>query len=214
MSGYTGMVTRPYTEEQVEWIRENVQGISYDELTRRFNERFRENRTKKGIRGFCRRKGMLNGMTGYFEKGSEPANKGKKMQYKSEESRKRSQVNTFKPGQLPVGTMKIGDERLMDGYTYVKVNDVLKARAHVNWRPKQHLIYEQNHGPIKEDCIVVFLDNNKQNFDPNNLLMVHKRTLPYFLKYYGYSDDIEINRTNFLLSEVESTAVHMERNRK
>lgn len=202
---------KPYTTEQIKWLEVNVKNTAFIELTRRFNEHFNENRSYKAIKGTCARYRLANGRDMRFAEGRGGWNKGKKMSYKSEESRRRALATAFKKGDMPHNTLQIGDEKQVDGYTYVKVRDDPKVKACKNWRPKHHVVYEQNYGPVGKDCIVVFLDNDRTNFDPDNLMMVHKRTLPYFLHKYGYTDDIEINRTNFLLSEVESTAVYMER---
>lgn len=40
---------RHYTEEEMQFVRDNAEGISVDELTRRFNERFNTNKLKHCI---------------------------------------------------------------------------------------------------------------------------------------------------------------------
>lgn len=42
------------------------------------------------------------------------------------------------------------------------------------WKLKHVLIWEKHNGPVPKDCIIAFLDGNKENFDINNLVCVKK----------------------------------------
>jgi len=105
------------------------------------------------------------GKTYHFKKGAIPYNYGQKM---SNEMYEKCKKTMFKKGSKPINTKKPGDERIdTEGYTYVKIADR-------DWRLKQRLIWEQVHGSIPADSIVIFKDNNLTNFDINNLQVITK----------------------------------------
>jgi hypothetical protein len=100
-----------------------------------------------------------------FKKGNVPYNYGQKMSTILYEKCKKTM---FKKGRKPHNTRQEGDEsKSTDGYTYVKIADN-------DWRLKHRVVYENVNGPIPDDHIVVFKDNNLTNFDINNLLLISK----------------------------------------
>lgn len=63
----------------------------------------------------------------------------------------------------PIGSEKVNGH----GYVIVKVNESNK------WRLKHHLVYEKYYGEkLGERDKVIFLDGNKRNFSPKNLVKV------------------------------------------
>jgi hypothetical protein len=103
---------------------------------------------------------------GQFEKGFTPWNKGLKGVNGESENR-------FKKGHTGYRTRQIGDERIdRDGYVYVKVSE--GGNKHHCWKLKHRLIYAQHHGEITGETIVRFYDNDKQNFNIENLYAVTK----------------------------------------
>jgi hypothetical protein len=108
---------------------------------------------------------LLNsGKKHQFKKGQLPHNKGQKM---SKEMYEKCKKTFFTKGHKPANTKLKGDERIHEGYTYVKIEDR-------DWRLKHRLIYENAFGPIPADSIVIFKDNNFTNFDINNLEVITK----------------------------------------
>ena len=100
-----------------------------------------------------------------FKKGNVPYNYGQKM---STIIYEKCQKTMFKKGQKPHNTRKEGEEsKSTDGYTYVKIADN-------DWRLKHRVVWEKVNGPIPADHIVVFKDNNHDNFDINNLELIPK----------------------------------------
>jgi len=100
-----------------------------------------------------------------FKKGNVPYNYGQKMSTKNYE---KLQKTMFIKGRKPHNTRKEGEEsKSVDGYTYVKIADN-------DWRLKHRVVYENINGPIPNDYIVVFKDNNQLNFDINNLELISK----------------------------------------
>lgn len=104
-----------------------------------------------------------------FKKGSIPKNKGKKLiEYVSAESIERMRATQFKKGKNPHNTKYDGYERISkDGYIEVRVSSgkfVLKHRK----------VWEEHHGEIPKDRIIIFIDNNRQNCSIENLEMISR----------------------------------------
>ena len=53
------MKKQHYTEEQIDWIKDNHEGITRTELTERFNVKFAANRSLRAIISFCSRHDIL-----------------------------------------------------------------------------------------------------------------------------------------------------------
>ena len=74
----------------------------------------------------------------------------------------------------PVGSEMAGS----DGYVLVKVaEDATRPQSKDNWRPKQVVLWEREHGPLPPGHVVMFADHDKGNFDPANLVAVPRRML-------------------------------------
>lgn len=154
-----------YSEEEVEFMRLNCKGRSYQELTNLFNEKFLTSLTLKQIKAAMKNRGFTNGRDARFKPGQVPHNKNKKGIRVSPETE-------FKPGHIPANYMPVGSERInTEGYLDVKVADPNK------WRAKHRIVYEQLHGPVPKGNVIIFADGNKLNLDPNNLLMVTRGEL-------------------------------------
>ncbi len=165
----------PYTEEQIQFLKDNVKGITLKELTERFNKRFNQQRTLSSIRNQKNKYGLKSGIVGgRFEKGQTPFNKGKKWdEFMSEEAQKNSLKTTFKKGNTPPNRREIFEERISkDGYIEMKIQD---GKGNDNWAYKHRYIWEQANGAIPKDHIVIFADGDKTNLEIDNLILISKR---------------------------------------
>lgn len=100
------------------------------------------------------------------KKGSVPFNKGlKQSEYMTKEAIEKTKKTRFKKGQSPKNILKVGTERVTEGgYVEVKVSNPNK------WELKQRLVYtEKNKVKLEKGEIVIFIDGNKRNFNPENL---------------------------------------------
>lgn len=163
-----------YTEEEHAFMREFVPGHSYKEIKEAFEARFGRRTSKSFPKSYIANHKLNTGRTGQFGKGIIPPNKGKKM---PADVYKRLKPTMFKPGRMPQNTDPIGTEKNLDGYVWVKVNDIKNAKKSVNWVQKHRLVYEASHGPIPKNHAVIFLDGDTRNFDPDNLQAVSRGTL-------------------------------------
>lgn len=100
---------------------------------------------------------------GQWAKGSVPWNKGLKGYCPGGEEFR------FKKGHVPWHTREIYSERLdKDGYVLIKLDDRKK------WKRKHIWIREKEHGEVPEGYIIIFRDNNKYNFDIDNLKCISR----------------------------------------
>lgn len=140
-------------------------------------------------------KGSTIGEATRFAKQMPGWNKGlKQSDYMSPEMIERTAKTRFKKGQDPHNTVPIGHERITkDGYVEVKVRHLKDGEdsKNKNFELKQRFIYEENFGPIPEGMIVEFLDGDKLNFEPSNLVL---RTLKENMLRNSYSDNGIVKR--------------------
>lgn len=154
---------RSYTQEQAEFIKLGYQKWSLEDLTSQFNRHFGTDKTESQIRCFTRNHGIKSGRTGHFEKGQVSWNTGTKGIMKPNSG-------TFKKGHRPVNHRPVGSERVnVEGYIEIKT-----AEPNV-WDLKQRVVYEREHGPIPDGYNVRFLDGDRLNCEPGNLILVDNR---------------------------------------
>lgn len=181
-----------YSNKQIEFIKNNVDGITLKDLTSRFNKKFNTNITE-GIMSNLKTKYQLrSGITGgQFNKGHIPFNKGTKGIMKANKT-------SFKKGNIPTNRKPIGYERVnVDGYTEVKVKqpNVFKL--------KHRIIYESKYGNIPAGYKVIFADRDKSNFDINNLILVsNSQELIMNKNNLIKKGNIEFTKTGKIIAEV------------
>lgn len=137
-----------YTEEQSQFIKDNVKGVNYSELTEMFNEKFGTNKTRSHIKGYCFRHKLSNGMTNEstrFAKGH---------------------IRYCSPGN-PIGSEVISH----NGQLLIKVRDDGRYYRK-NWKAKKVVVWEQYYGEKPKDTMVLSLDGNEMNFDISNLMLI------------------------------------------
>lgn len=130
-----------YTEEQVEWLRQNVSKYDSKDLAHEFNKTFQANVDCVSVRNQCQKKGIKLGYS---------TDKG----YRNHRN-------------APIGTEYISSR----GVVYVKVSVERRDKKHqmLNWKRKSHLVWEQHHGEIPEGHVIVHLDGDPTNCDISNL---------------------------------------------
>lgn len=185
-----------FPEEIDKFIRENATGMYNKDLTELVNKTFGTNYTKNQIDCYKTNHHISSGLTGHFEKGHIPQNKGKKM---SEEQYKKCAATMFKKGNIPHNYRPIGSERIgKDGYMQVKVAD-----PHT-WKQKHVMIYEEHYGPIPEGNKVIFLDRNIRNFDIENLACVTSAELARLNQNHRISTFPEVTKAGLTLERYKN----------
>lgn len=208
---------RKYGQEHVDWLRENIQGTRFKDLTRVFNKHFDFNIGVAAMISLCDRFGLHNGIDSRFNpdmvnagvpyrfpKGHVPANKGKKgVSYPGTEA------TQFKKGNTPQTWKPVGTETVRaDGYTWVKVAEPNK------WREKHKIIWEAAYGPAPKSHAVIFADGDKQNIVLENLILVSRAQLVRLNQNDLIARDAELTKTGILVADIISKTAQRRRGSK
>ena len=194
-----------YSDEEHQFIIDNVEGITLKELTKRFNEKFNLNVTENAIANRKNILGLRSGIVGgQFQKGHIPANKGKKG-YMTPEQYEKCKATMFKKGNIPANHRPIGSERIdkRDGSILVKVKD---GQLQKNWMSKGRYIYEQAHGKIPAGHKVIFADGDHSNFDLDNLILVSNAEELIMNQRKLISKEAEFTKTGAVIAKVLNKA--------
>ena len=176
-----------WTKFELDYLRLISWNRSHKDIARMFNDHFKLDISCTAIVGAMKRNNIQTGRTGYFRKGNIPHNKGKKM---SPEVYEKAKATMFKKGNIPPNYRPVGSERTtVDGYREIKVSDPNK------WELKHRYIYEQHFGKIPKEDIVIFLDNDKTNFDINNLKCISRKEHLYMNENKFRFEDRDITYT-------------------
>lgn len=183
------MAHHRYTEEQQVFIKEHVQGRTTEELTDLVNERFGINLSTGQIRAYKKNNKLLSGVDAKFKKGRTSHNKGKLGGgWKPTE---------FKKGHRPYNYMPVGSERVNgDGYVDIKIADPNK------WRAKHLIVWEAAHGPVPKGHVVLFGDQDRHNFDLDNLILISKQQLMRLNRKKLIQRDADLTRSAILVTDL------------
>jgi hypothetical protein len=174
---------RWYTEDEIQFVKRNIRGHSYIEMTKLFNEQFGLRITLKQMETLLYKHKLRNGI-GSFRPGHVPFNKGKTHSVRQ---------GNYRP---------VGSERIDNGYITTKVSDK-KNRGNRNWKHKHTAIWEQLHGKIPRSHIVIFADGNNRNFALENLLLVSRRELIVMNRLGLISADGDLTKTGKAVADIK-----------
>ena len=186
----SGKTRRRYTGEEIDFLRKNTPGRHYREIVEMFNRKFEYQIDTKKLRETLKNHKISTGLTGRFEKGITPHNKGKKFPGTGNKT-------TFRKGATPHNKMKVGEDAITtDGYVKTKI-----AEPDV-WEYKHKLIWIKAHGPIPEKHSIIFADRNRMNLDIDNLLLVSKAELLMLNRKKLISENSELTKTGLNVVKV------------
>ena len=169
----------PYSQEERQFLRDNISDCgSFAELTRRLNAAFGSNRKMESVREQCNKRLHL-------KNGKNDGQYGK-----------RSRT------QLPVGTIRKSN----NGTTYIKVADAAgqctTGYREPAWIPLQKKIYQDAHGVVPDGYMVVFLNCDNNDFRPENLYPITRKTSARLAQNGWYSKNPELTMAAIRLCEL------------
>ena len=179
-----------YTEEMLMFLRQHEETPRI-ELTCKFNEKFGCKLSADSIKAKCLRMGLKTGRTGCFSPGHKTWNKGLKG-YMGANS------TSFKKGSTPHNHKPIGHERItVDGYVEIKT-----AEPNV-FELKHRQIWEQHHGKIPDNHVLVFKNMNKQDCRLNNLMLITRAELARLNQSFSKLATPDTNETCILMAKIK-----------
>ncbi|HFI0135047.1 TPA: HNH endonuclease signature motif containing protein [Streptococcus suis] len=177
------MGKRVYTSEMKQFILENNNGRTAKELAALLNEKFGTSITNVQIRSFRQNNNLVSGLTGRFEKGQVPHNKGKKYPNMPPNS------GQFQKGNRPHGYQPLGTiSYTTDGYPKRKIAEPDR------WEYCHRAEWERHNGPIPKGHSVVFLDGDKTNWNISNLACVTRADLAQMNKNRYFDNDADTTK--------------------
>lgn len=189
-----------YTKVERAWLEANSYGRHREETAREFIEVFGLDLKIESVIAYMKRHGIKCGIDMRFRPGCVSHNKGVPV---TKEQYDRLHPTMWKPGSKPPNTDPIGTEKVLsDGYVWVKINDIPKAKKNVNWRQKHRLIYEQYYGPIPPGARVVFIDKNKRNFNIENLRCISNGELGVMNRHGLWTENPQLTETGLAIAKL------------
>lgn len=198
-----------YKPEHIEFLRAGYLKMKISDLTVAYNKAFGLDKTEQMIRAATRNHKIRSGRTGRFEKGNISFNKGKTFYAGG-----RSEKTQFKKGNQPKNSKPMGDERVCtkDGFILIKVAEKNPyTGAPTRYKHKHIVVCEKEKGPVPDGKVVFFLDSDRLNCEPENLVCITRAELLY-LNQHGYSDlPVDLKPSMLALAKLETKRFSLEK---
>lgn len=196
-----GMGTEMYPAEVAAYIWEHHKGTSHADMATQLKDKFGRDYTAAQIKSYYGRHRLNSGLTGRFEKGNVPQNKGKKGW-----APPGVEKGWFKKGNQPWDTVPVGTVIMRaDGYLWKKFSDDPEG-GRFNWKQLHVLIWEESNGPVPEGSVVIFKDGNRQNVTLENLAQVTMAENAVMNRYGLRFDHAEHTETGILIAKIKIAA--------
>ena len=183
-------MARLLTDVQDVFLKENLKGVSNRDLTEMLNFKFGLSLSLNQVKAYKKNHNLSSGLTGRFEKGFTPYNKGKKRPGMVS-------CTSFKKGSIPHNIVSVGTELTKaDGYVWVKIAEPNK------WRQKHVLVWEAENGERPPNHVIVFADQDRLNISLDNLVLISRKELAICNKRKLLMHDAQLTKTGVLISKV------------
>lgn len=196
------------TKDQAEFVKDAYKKMPIHDVTSALNKHFGTEFGENQIEAYINNHGFESGRTGQFKKGGKPWNSGTKGQGLTN-----ANSGSFKKGNIPATIRPLYSERKnKDKLTEIKVPIPHPGKkTETQFMPKQRWIYEQHFGPIPDGYVVSFIDGNRENFSPDNMMLISRAELIKLNKnnYREMPDDLK--PSVFALSKLQA---HISKKRK
>ena len=197
--------TELYPKEVLEFILQNYKGKGHAKMAKILNEKFGTKYTTMQIKAFYGNRKLDSGVTGYFESGHIPPNKGKKGF-----CAKGSEKGWFGKGHVPANKLPIGTIlKKTDGYLWRKIGEGSR-----DWKQEHILRWEEKNGAIPKGFCLTFLDGNRENVEISNLALVSRAEHVTLTKLNLRSEEPEITETGILIARLYTEKQKKKKERK
>ena len=158
-----GHYSDTFPEPVANYIQKHHKGVGNKEMAERLNRKFGTSYTTKQLNAYYKNHGLNSGLTGRFEKGHVPPNKGKKGYHSPGSEKGWFQKGHDPKNKTPIGTI----HQRGDGYLWEKYGP-----GPLDWKPHHQLVWERAYGPQPEGHVIIFKDSDKTNCDLENLELI------------------------------------------
>lgn len=191
-----------WSQEELAWVRANLH-LSKREMAERISEVFGFACKETMVVGVFKNHKIHCGRTGRFQPGQKPFNKGLKC------CNGNNTATRYKKGSRPHNWLPVGSERVVLGIVEVKI-----AEPH-QWQSKHSLIWERHHGQtVPPSHVVIFADQDRANFSPENLLLVSRGELAVMNKKRLLTDHAESTKVGHTIARVCMAATRAKKGAK
>lgn len=196
-----------YPEGMYDYIVEHSWGTPSKDLAEQVNELFGTNFNASKMKSFRQRYGIKSGLTGWYQRGHSPGNKGRKQsEYCSPEALEKSKATQFKKGhrpanELPVGTIKVKH----GGYAYRKKQ--MEGGQWERWEPLHRALWEEHNGPIPDGMQVIFKNRDKTDLRIENLMLISQGEKATMSKKGLWSEDPDLTETALNMIRLQQAAI-------
>lgn len=192
-----------YPQGMYEFVRDNSWGVSSKEMAEMVNEKFGTNFTQNMMKQFRQRHGIKSGVTGWYQKGHPPGNKGmKQSDYMSPEAIEKSKATRFQKGNRPANELPVGSI-VTNVYGYKLRKKQMEGTLWERWESLHRAVWEEHNGPVPEGKMVSFLDGDKGNCDIGNLVLIDNSVNMEMNRSRLRSSDAEITRTGVAIASLK-----------
>ncbi len=182
-----------YPKGMETYIRGIAPGKHAGEIAKIVSDHFGIEFNERQCRAYKKNHNIISGVDCRFERGHEPANKGRPM---SKEQYERSKATMFKKGHVPANHMNVGEyTHTTEGYLIRKVKEDGPQRERFEF--VHRTVWEEHNGPIPEGKMVSFLDGNKDNCSIENLVLMDNAV------------NLEMNRRKLRFTDKDRTKTGM-----
>lgn len=179
-----------FTDEEKDWLKNQSPDLTYEQITKMFNERFCLKQSVSSIKDLMsKRMRLARTPKGRFQDGKKPKH-------------------------------DVDAEVIKGGYVWVKVSDKYFKGKYgnreycENWRRKSDVVWEMHHGEIPAGKFLIFLDKNTFNTNIENLYPVNRSVHAAMCKNRWYSESPEFTLAAIKCCELICELKEMEKRRK
>jgi len=171
-----GKYVYEFTDDEIKWLTEVVSGENTSkQIIKMYKEKYGKELTYNKLQRFKVRYKVKSGIDGCFGKGNP--------------------LNGNPPA--PIGSERVFYEKgnINQKRTRIKV-------APYKWVEKQRYVYEQHYGKIPKNCVIIFLDGNRDNFDIKNLKCITHKEHEIMAGNNLYFKNKELNETSIAIAKL------------
>lgn len=193
-----------FPDEVRQYIEANYKGVGPTEMSKRIWNEFSFYMSPSQTKTYYKNHRLNSGLSGRFEKGRTPENKGKKGIH-----HQGSEKGWFKRGHEPHNKKPVGAEKFDGEYWFVKIADPNK------WKAKHILVWEEAHKQnLLKGTSVIFLDGNRENFEISNLRAVERKTMAVLNRWGLRANNKELTEVGISIAKLKSAISKRSKNEK